>query len=353
MENFQNIEQQVVVCRPKKLKLIIFLFILFIILGMAAGAIYGYYQIYGSVGRSNEAVVFEVEKGMGVKKIAENLEKQKIIRSAFWFKAYIWYKNQSSDLQAGEYSISLNLNVPEVISVISGGKVVLDEKQVTFPEGFNLNQIKERLLEQGFSAADFIDQKKIGDFQVQYKFLSELPPDSGLEGFLFPDTYRFKNDITKEEVIKKFLDNFENKLTPNLREEMFRQNKSIDEILKLASIVQLEAANENEMPMLAGVFLNRLKINMPLQSDATVNYATGKKMRQATIDDTKIDSPYNTYLRIGLPPAPVCNPGLAAIKAVIYPQTSDYLYFLHPMNGSAIFSRTLDEHNINKVKYLK
>ena len=237
--------------------------------------------------------------------------------------------------------------------ILSGGQVIDNSAQITFPEGFTLKQIKDRLIENDIVAAQEFNGEMVDGFQLQYKFLSDLPSGTSLEGFLFPDTYRFDKEIKKEQIIKKFLDNFDKKLTPDLREKISRQNKSLYEIINLASIVQQEAVGEEEMPMIAGVFANRLRIGMALESDATINYITGKKMRQPLLEDTKIKSPYNTYANRGLPPTPICNPGLAAIKAAIEPAVSDYLYFLHPLNEPAVFSKTLDEHNKNRIKYLK
>lgn len=322
-----------------------------IVAGSAADA---WYQIFVPVNGDNlEQSKFEVEKGSGVKEIAGKLRQENFIRSQFWFKTYVWYKKQGANLQAGEYLLSQNLNTPQILQIITGGKVIPNEVQITFPEGFTLSQIKTRLAENGVEAAQFFDGEKVDGFQIQYKFLKDISLEASLEGFLFPDTYRFKKDVKKEEIIKKFLENFDRKLEPAWRAEIDRQSKSLYDIVIIASIIQQESLNDDEMPMIAGIFWNRLQRGMLLQSDATVNYATGKKARQASADDIKILSPYNTYLYSGLPPAPICNPGASAIKAAIYPQESDYLYFLHPLNSPAIYSKTLEEHIRNKIKYLK
>jgi UPF0755 protein len=322
---------------------------------LAAGfLVYAYYQVYQPINKNNLAPVeFAVEKGTGVKEIAAGLQKAGIIRSAFWFKIYVLCKKLGSSLQAGDYAIGQNLNIPQLVDMLTGGKIIPNEAQITFPEGFTVKQIKARLVEAGVVVADSLDDEKIDAFQIQYKFLSSISPQAGLEGFLFPDTYRFRKDIKKEEIVKRFLDNFDHKLTPAWREEISRQGKTIYQIITLASIVQQESLNEQEMPMIAGIFYNRLNKGMLLQSDATVNYATGKKERQPSVEDIKIQSPYNTYLYAGLPPTPICNSGIEAIKAAIYPQTSDYFYFLHPLNSQAVYSKTLEEHNRNKAKYLR
>jgi len=312
-----------------------------------------YQPICSGVCKGGATVDVKIEKGIGVKGISALLKNQGLIRSPFWFESYVWLKNQGTNMQAGNYRINVSQNVPQIIEVITGGKVVNDEIQVTFPEGFSLIQIKERLLAQGFLAAESLGKEKIADYVVQYKFFNGAPEEANLEGFLFPDTYRFKSDATAKEIVKKFLDNFDKKLLPEWREAIAKQNKTVYEVVKLASIIQQEAIGDQDMPLVAGVFANRLRIGMALESDATINYVTGKKDRQPLYEDLKVSSPYNTYQNRGLPPTPICNPGAAAIEAAINPPATDYLYFLHPLDGETVFSKTLEEHNRNKVKYLK
>lgn len=324
-----------------------------IFLACVVGVFWAWREIYWPLDKNGVVQgEFVVEKGQSVKSIAAALVKQNFIRSAFWFEAYARWRREGGVLQAGHYALSSDLNVPQMVEMFSGGKIIFNEFTITFPEGFKVSQIRDRLFEQGISGAQLIDKEIVDSYQIQYKFLIDAPTDAGLEGFLFPDTYRFKLDLKKEDIIKKFLDNFDKKLTPDLREAIARQRRSLYDVIILASIVQQEAINNEEMPLIAGVFANRLARGMLLQSDATVNYVTGKQLRQITLDDAKIPSFYNTYLHSGLPPGPICNPGLEAIKAAIYPSATDYLYFLHPLDQPAIFSKTLEEHNKNKIKWL-
>ncbi|HCX27521.1 MAG TPA: endolytic transglycosylase MltG [Candidatus Portnoybacteria bacterium] len=333
--------------------------ILFCLAGAAAvlilaGLAYAAYEIYMPVNKTNlQAIEFVVEKGQGVKEISWRLQEAELIHSPFWFQAYVWVRHQGSYLQAGKYSLGQNFNMPEIASIITGGKVISNEVKITFPEGFTGQQIKARLIEQGVVAASSLGNDPVLDYQVQYKFLTDAPIETDLEGYFFPDTYIFERDVKKEEIIKKFLDNFDKKLTPDLREAISNQRRTIFEVITLASIVQQESVDETEMPLIAGVFAKRLQLGMALQSDATINFVTGKKDRQPLYEDLKVQSPYNTYLYKGLPPGPICNPGLATIKAAISPQQTDYLYFLHPLNGATVFSKTADEHNRNKAKFLK
>ena len=326
----------------------------FLILALGTIIFYASWQILEPINKRDfKTEEFYIEKGLGVKEISQKLKERGFIRSPFWFEVYVWFNKSGSALKAGKYALSRNINIPQMVEMFTGGKVIFNEVQLTFPEGFTLTQIKKRLLDGGVLLAETLDEKKVGDFQIQYKFFIDTPAEASLEGFLFPDTYRFKKDLKTEEIVKKFLDNFDKKITPELRAEISRQRKSIFEIIILASIIQQESLNEEEMPQIAGVFVKRLQNNMPLESDATINFITGKQDRQPLYEDLKINSPYNTYLNRGLPPGPICNPGLAAIKAAIYPQIGDYFYFLHPLDGLTIFSKTLEEHNKNKAKYLK
>lgn len=276
-----------------------------------------WYQLKTSLSKSEEETIFIIEEGQGLKEIAGDLKTERIIKSRWVFIFYVWLRGKSKNLQAGEYSLNSAMSIPEIAKKLIQGKVIQDWVKVTIPEGWTNKQIEERLGK-------------------------DLPME--LEGYLFPDTYYFEKDSSIEEIVKKMRDNFDKKtesLTVN------------SEIIILASIVQNEVNSVEDMSTVAGIFYNRLKLGMPLQSDATVNYVTGKKLRQPLIEDTKIESPYNTYLHPGLPPGPISNPGLDAIKATIYPEDTDYLYFLNPLDGETIFSKTFEEHNVNKKKYLE
>ena len=285
-----------------------------------------YYQLSIPLSKNVKESVFIVKEGQGSKEIAQNLKTQKAIRSKGAFILYIWLQGKSKNLQAGEYDLSPSMNISEIAKKIIDGEVIPKGIKVTIPEGFSIKQIEERLVNLGI----IFDNDRLSE---------------ELEGYLFPDTYYFEKSSSVEEVVKKMRDNFDKKITEDLTIN--------SEIIILASIVQNEVNSVEDMSKVAGIFYNRLKIGMPLQSDATVNYVTGKKMRQPLIEDTKIESPYNTYLHLGLPPGPISNPGLDAIKAAIYPEDTDYMYFLNPLDGPTIFSKTFEEHNANKKKYLE
>ncbi len=198
------------------------------------------------------------------------------------------------------------------------------------------------------------------DFSTEFSFLSDKPKYYGLEGYLFPDTYRIYASSTVTEVIEKMLSNFDKKLTPQMRADIKAQGKTIYEVITLASIVEKEApidyqtSDDRDARIIAGIFLNRLRIGQGLQSDATLSYIYGDNKPTHSGAELENDSLYNTYKYRGLPPGPICNPGIVAIKAAIYPIKTDYNYFLTPKGKEAVvYARTYEEHLQNKYKYLK
>lgn len=236
----------------------------------------------------------------------------------------------------------------------------VEETTATVIEGWNIEQISEYYEKQGmFSKDDFI--KAVKDFDSSSYPLITKPNSKNLEGYLFPDTYRFEKDATPIMVITKMLDNFSSRLeTLGVIDPNKKYNGlSLYEIITLASIIEKESGGEgstsgelslqDERNLIASVFYNRLAIGQGLESDATVNYATGKNTPGASLKDLQIDSPYNTYKYAGLPPGPICSPSLGSIKAALNPAKSDYYYFLHKQpSGQVDFSRTFEEHKNKK-----
>ena len=293
------------------------------------------YQISAPLNNQGTEQTFIIEKGDGLEKIANNLEKDGIIRNSVWFTAYVFYKGWAGHLQAGEYSLGSNLNIVQITDRIFKGDVISKEIKITIPEGFNLKQIDARLTEAGLI--------ETGELSIQ----------SHLEGYLFPDTYEFNKKMDLDEIINIIKENFNKKLDTDLINEIKKQKKTIEEIIIMASLIEKEVSVYDDRRIVSGIFWNRLKINYPLQSCATIAYVLNTDKWRYSIEDTKIDSPYNTYQNIGLPIGPINNPGMSAIKAAIYPQYTDYNFFLSKPSGETVFSRTLEEHNQNKVKYLE
>lgn len=288
--------------------------------------------------------VFVILQGEGPKTIARKLKEANLISSEFLFVFDVWERGVSQSLQAGRYLLDSSMSVMEIVDAIVFGKVSRDEISVTIPEGFMLKEIETRA---GVKLANFT----IADFKNKYDFLADAPASADLEGYLFPDTYFLKKESLAVEMAEKMLANFGDKLSADLRAEIARQGKSIHEIVIMASIIEKEVRTEEDMKIVSGVLWKRLDIGMPLQADATVVYGVGRN--ELTVDDLKIDSPYNTYTRKGLPKGPISNPGLRAILAAIYSTPSDYLYYLSKPTGETVLSKTLEEHNAAKNKYLR
>jgi len=293
------------------------------------------YQIDTPLSVNASEQVFIIESGQGLEEVAQNLFEANLISGKIWFNSYITYKGWATQLQAGEYVLSPVLNIRQISRKIVKGDTLSNEIKVTIPEGFTLRQIDARLANVGLINS------------------GELLKKSELEGYLFPDTYNFDKNAELDDIIVTMMDNFDKKLDKELVTEIERQKKTINDIVIMASIIEKELPNYDEMRIISGIFWKRLSINYPLQSCATIAYVLNIDKWIYSIEDTKVNSPYNTYQNVGLPPGPINNPGLSSIKAAIYPIYTDYNFFLSAPNGETIFSRTFEEHNANKYKYLK
>jgi UPF0755 protein len=331
------------------------LLILIIILSVC----FWYWQNLNSPADKNgQEKIFIVAKGETVSQIADNLKKENLIKSVFYFKYYIW--RNKLNLKAAEYSISPKLTIKEIITVLASGQALSRERSIRIVEGWNNKEIGDYLEKNNIiSAKDFISLAKtpLSEWKFSFSkpdFLNDAPKTTGLEGYLFPDTYRIYNDIQPEEIIFKMLDNFSKKFTNEMRQEIKRQKKTIFEIITMASLIEKEVRSTEDMKIVSGIFWDRIKYGIALGSDASLSYILNDKVGAHTILDTKIDSPYNTYKYRGLPPGPIANPGLNSIQAAIYPKFTEYSYFLSdPATDKTIYSKTLDEHNRNKAKYLR
>ncbi len=321
------------------------------------------YQLKPAAAGSAVENTFAIEKGEGFQQIAENLQSAGFIRSAASFKLYVLLRGWADKLKPGSYKISPELRANAIAQILYSGPVL--EVSVTIPEGWTLSMIDTKLkdsgvLAEGESLADF----KIKDFQnkadANYFALFEgAPKEASLEGFLFPDTYRFYQNRSALEVAKKFLSNFQNKISSELNGQIQKTSLGYYKIITLASLVEAEIPHEADRPLAAGIFWRRLNSSMPLQVDATIIYIKCEikhlaDCRKLDKSDFKIKSSYNTYLTNGLPFGPIGNPGLSALKAVLYPEASAYWYYLSDLKtGQTIFSRTLEEHKAAQVEYLK
>jgi len=331
-----------------KKRIILSLTTLFVILG---GFFYLRYQVYFSHGSSLEDKTFEIIKGEGNDQIASKLKQEGLISGSWYFYYYVRTHGLLNRILPGKYAVNGNMTIPEIAVYITSAENILPGyAKVTFPEGWTSKKIAERLTVNGLDGQGFLnivhDPQKISG---EYDFLAGADT---LEGYLFPDTYFFKKDINAYGIVQRMLDNFDKKLTSEMRADIKKRDKSIAEIITMASIVEREVSAIEDRELVSGLFWNRIAAGQPLQSDATLTYILDDEIGQHTLEQTRIDSPYNTYRNKGLTPGPIANPGLAAIKATIYPKETEYNYFLSdPKTGQTIFSKTFEEHVTNKNKY--
>lgn len=292
-------------------------------------------------------IEFEVSSGISANQLAVNMQEQGIIKNQFVFKLYAKLNGKDAAIKSGKYYLSPSMTPEKILDKLVKGDVVNDDIKVTIPEGSTLNTIAEILSEKGLiSKEDFSDCLEIENFKEKYSFLRDFPPNAGLEGFLFPDTYFLppgKNaDFYIEMLLKRFEDVYFSKVDMILKENQIEYTPY--QIVTLASIIEAEAKLESERPIIAGVFYNRLEKGMPLQSCATIEYVLDEHKEVLSLDDLKIDSPYNTYKINGLPPGPIGAPGLSSMLVAVNPAKVDYLYFVAKGDGAHIFSRTYAEH---------
>ncbi len=307
-----------------------------------------------------EITKFSIKEGEGVNQISYHLKQQGIIRSSFVFETYAYLKGIEGDFKASNYILPHVVNIKRLTEILTTGQTA-EEWKLTIPEGWTINDIAFKLenlgkfqTEELFTATGFNQPKNKISFDISdYDFLIDLPKEATLEGYLFPDTYHYFAYATIDDVIRKMLNNFDKKLTAQMRQDIKQQHKTIFEIITMASIIEREVKTDKDRPIVAGIFWRRLAMNMPLQADSTINYITRKKTPAVSSADLKLDSPYNTYKHRGLPPGPISNPGIESIKAAIYPIDTDYLYFLTDNSGNVHYARTFEEHVRNKNQYLK
>ncbi len=315
----------------------------------------------GSLDSSNKELVdFTINKGQGAREIAANLERADVISNDLYFNFYVWRDGSANLLKAGEYELSPSMAIPEIAQILREGKVKVDLGiKVTIPEGYKTSQIESLLVAAGLPVQASELQEAVGISAPLAReifgldFLLDLPSRATIDGFLFPDTYFFARDSDIHGIVKKMLENFGEKVQEPLRVKVKARGKNLYEVVILASLLEKEVRTLADMKLVSGVLWKRMEIGMPLQVDATLAYLTGKKTGEITNTDKEIDSAYNTYKYRGLPPSPIGNPGLNAIRAATEPEISEYLYYLSTPQGETIFSKTLDEHNQNRAKYLQ
>ncbi len=293
-----------------------------------------------------EKIDFEISPGMSFNEIAEKLKNESLIQSETVFKIYGALSMKARQLKPGRYVLVPNLSVSELVAILIKGP---KEIPVIIAPGLTLKEIDDKLSEVRIIKSGELINFEISASEKDYPFLAEA---DSLEGFLFPDTYNFFLGSGADLVIHRFLDNFKNKAL-----SLFESSDKLLDKLILASILEKEIPDYEEKKIVAGILLKRLKTGMPLQVDASVVYAKcfGRFLNCGQISkaDYKINSVYNTYFYSGLPKGPIANPGLESIRAILNSKKTEYWYYLSdPKTKKTIFSKTLDEHNKNRVIYL-
>jgi UPF0755 protein len=281
---------------------------------------------------------FIIEKGMNLRKISVMLEEQGLIRSSLAFILRAKYNGYGRKIRAGEYSLNPSMTPEKILEMIIKGEVVA--YNVTIPEGFTIEQIADVLSSYGLiDKGQFIEYVNQNGIEMVYDLHGP-----GLEGYLYPDTYRFTRGLNAKAIVDAMINRFR-KMTAPLDGRLKESRMSLHEVVTLASIVEKETGNPDERPLIASVFFNRIRKDMRLDSDPTVIYGIKDFSGNITKRDLSINNPYNTYVIKGLPPGPIANPGIDSIRAVLYPAETDFLYFVSKNNGSHHFSKNLAEHN--------
>lgn len=329
-----------------------------VILVVALLVFAGARQLYDNLSGTNQmtpaAVTVRVKPGDGPAEISQTLERQGAIRSGVMFRTLVRLRNVGSKFTVGEHQIIRGMSMNQIIDVMTAPPKI-EEVSVTFPEGLRLEEYAVILKKAGIIETEDAFIKATRE-DYDFNFLRSRPPGVGLEGYLFPDTYRFVKGTKPHDIISRMLDNFDRQLTPELRAQADAQKRTIHQVVTLASIVEREAQKAEERATVAGVYVNRLDREMPLQADPTVQYGIGKPdnwwPKDATLaNGLRQPGPFNTYLGPGLPPAPIANPGLASLKAAVQPEKHEFLYFVAKGDGSHAFAKTLDEHNANVRRF--
>ena len=282
----------------------------------------------------------KVTRGMTTAEIAEQLADKGVISSSLKFRFLSRMRGYDGQMKPGTYVFNSAMSDEYVFEKILSGAKHLE--RFTIPEGFTVKEIAARL-----ESADLVDAEDFLKAAEKFKPYDYVTTKENVlyaaEGFLFPETYSIENDYSIEEILKLMAGEFDSRLTDEMRARAKEMNLSIYDLITLASLVEKEVYPEDR-PVVAQVFLKRLKLEMPLQSDATLQYLMDAPKEDVSIEDTKIDSPYNTYQNAGLPPGPVANPGIAAIEAVLNPANTDYLYFVADREGHNHYAYSYEEH---------
>jgi UPF0755 protein len=297
------------------------------------------------VGGSSQARIVEIPKGASFNQIADRLGKENLIANEWFFRGIARLKGEDRKIIPGEYELHAGMQPTEILSKLVDGRIYYHS--VTIPEGYTIEQIANLLaVKELTDRAEFLQLTR--DPDMIHSLNLQVPT---LEGYLFPDTYFFSRPTPPDVIIRTLVHRLWETFTPEFQARAKDIEMTVQEVLTLASVIEKETGLSQERPLVSGVFHNRLRKNIPLQSDPTVIYALKGFDGNIRKKDLLVESPYNTYLVVGLPPGPIANPGEAAIRAALFPTPTDFVYFVSRNDGSHEFSSTLAEHKQAVEKY--
>jgi UPF0755 protein len=333
----------------------------FLVLGLAGVIGVGgglYWSLHHPQSDSRQVVAVHVRSGDSAATIAERLNARGVINNPLLFRIDARLQNLADKLMVGDYSVRRNMSIHQMVAALT----IYHQRRIriTIPEGQRKEQIARILLKSGIDGKKFLREVSRPDLrsrpELNLSIVRNKPAAAGLEGYLFPETYDVPPHYSPRKFLALMLKTLDERFTPAMRAKARRQGLSVFKVLTLASIVEREARIAAERPIIASVYLNRLRLRtpMPLQADPTVQYALGTSRNWwpvLTREQLQSPSPYNTYLNRGLPPGPIANPGLASIKAVVSPKSTHFYFFVARGHGHHAFARTYEEQLANEAKY--
>jgi UPF0755 protein len=319
--------------------------VLFLVLVALIAGTFGWLVFTPVPALRDGGLIVNIPPHEGLRGIAARLTEAGVIRSETAFLALTGVRGSMRQLKAGEYEIPKGGSTYDVVRLLESGKV--RQHPVLHPEGATVSELARVLENERLASA-----QAVAKVAADPQFLKSLGiPGPSVEGYLFPDTYQFVRGMAPEEILGRMVQRMRAKLTPDLVDKARSRGLDVHKLLTLASIVEREAVAPEEMRTISAVFWNRMKIDMPLQADPTVQYAVAKERAALTRADLQLDHPYNTYRRTGLPPGPIASPSLAAIQATVDPAPVNFLFFVAIDERRHHFSTTVDEHNAAVARY--
>ncbi|SDH92609.1 endolytic transglycosylase MltG [Desulfosporosinus hippei] len=300
---------------------------------------------------SGNSIKITISPGTTAAQLARELQERQLIRSAGMFQLLARERRDDFKLYVGDYQIAPTMSPKEMIEHLISGSTSLDTNMVTIPEGYTTEQIIELLVQKGIGSKGELT-KVVTEDSFPYEFLKDAPQGiHRLEGYLFPNTYDIPVETSPHAAIDLLLRQFAKELTPEVQKQLVSMKLTVAQWVILGSLIEKEAVRESDRALIASVLFNRLKINQPLQIDATIQFLLGTPKPKLSYQDLQIPSPYNTYLHAGFPPGPIASPGHASLQAVLNPAQTDFRYYVAKKDGYHVFAKTYAEHLKNVELY--